>query len=107
MMVKTLQGLGFIVSEAADGQSGIDTYAKLGPFLFIIVDWNLPVSDGISFIKNLRKFPQKSPFKIMMVSSETDVSKMLAALSSGADEYLMKPYNRESVQLKVRMLGLD
>jgi two-component system, chemotaxis family, chemotaxis protein CheY len=101
-----VKGLGFGTEESEDGQAGLDRIAREPPFDVILVDWNMPRLDGIGFLRGVRASPKGSKVRIIMVTGETELSSLRKALEAGADEYLMKPYNREAIQLKLRMLGL-
>lgn len=107
LMVKILQGLGYATVEAKDGREGIESVSKLGPFQLITVDQNMQSLDGLGFLKSNVALAGNVKPKIVMVSGDTELNKIRSALSAGADEYLMKPYSRESVQLKLKMLGLE
>ena len=107
LMAKILIGLGYSNVEAQDGRQGFDSLTKQGPFTIIMLDWNMPIFDGLEFLKSVSPLMGNNKPKIIMVTGETDLTKIRSALSAGADEYLMKPYSRESVQLKLKMLGLE
>jgi len=107
LMVKILQGLGYATVEAKDGREGIESVSKLGPFQLITVDQNMQSLDGLGFLKSNVALAGNVKPKIVMVSGDTELNKIRSALSAGADEYLMKPYSRESVQLKLKMLSLE
>jgi two-component system chemotaxis response regulator CheY len=91
--------------EAADGQAGMDRVKSSPPFDLALVDWNMPVMDGLEMLKKLRA-EGYSDLKVMMVTTEAENDYILRALDAGADEYLMKPFDDEALTEKLAMLGL-
>ena len=102
-----LQQLGYETTEAGDGQQAItllegdDTIPSLA-----LVDWNMPVMNGLEFIRAVRQKPCYSNMKLLVVTSEAEVGQMVEALTAGADEYLMKPFSSEALACKLEMMGL-
>jgi two-component system chemotaxis response regulator CheY len=70
------------------------------------VDWNMPEMNGLEFVQNVRQLPGNESVKIMMITTESDSSNVAAALSSGVNEYIIKPFTKESVSLKLELMGL-
>lgn len=104
---RMLRELGFDVAEAANGREGLRQLdAGLDPAL-VLVDWNMPEMTGIEFVEAVRKPPYTSEAKIVMVTTETEVPQVVRALEAGADEYVMKPFTKESIFEKLQLLGLD
>jgi two-component system chemotaxis response regulator CheY len=103
---RTLRDLGFEVAEAGNGHEGLAQLdAGLVPDLFL-VDWNMPEMSGIEFVTAVREPPYASSARVLMVTTETEIPQMVRALEAGADEYLMKPFTRESLVEKLELLGL-
>jgi two-component system chemotaxis response regulator CheY len=100
-----LEAKGIECFEAADGQAGLDELSKDGPFDIALVDWNMPVMDGLDMLKNLRSGGYDG-VKVMMVTTEAENDFIVRALNAGADEYLMKPFDGEALMEKLAMLGL-
>ena len=104
---RMLRELGLEVTEATDGRDGLSRLeAGLAPSL-ILVDWNMPEMTGIDFVDAVRKPPYQSSAKVVMVTTETEVPQVRRALEAGADEYVMKPFTRESIFEKLQLLGLE
>lgn len=104
---RMLRELGLGVTEATDGRDGLSQMeAGLSPSL-ILVDWNMPEMTGIEFVDAVRKPPYQSSAKVVMVTTETEVPQVRRALEAGADEYVMKPFTRESIYEKLQLLGLE
>jgi two-component system chemotaxis response regulator CheY len=91
--------------EAADGQAGMDKLQSSPPFDLALLDWNMPVMDGLEMLKKLRA-DGFADLKVMMVTTEAENDYILRALDAGADEYLMKPFDDEALTEKLAMLGL-
>jgi two-component system chemotaxis response regulator CheY len=108
LILKRMLGeLGFDVSEAADGRAGLDRIeAGLDPEV-VIVDWNMPGMTGIEFIETVRLPPFSSTARLVMVTSESEVPQVVRALEAGADEYVMKPFTKQSILEKLQLLGIE
>jgi two-component system chemotaxis response regulator CheY len=100
-----LEEKGIECDEAADGQAGIDRLHGEQPFDLALVDWNMPVMNGLDMLKTLRAEGYNG-MKVMMVTTEAENDFILRALDAGADEYLMKPFDDEALTEKLAMLGL-
>jgi two-component system chemotaxis response regulator CheY len=100
-----LEDKGIECEEAADGQAGMDHLKSRPPFDLALVDWNMPVMDGLEMLKKLRA-DGFADLKVMMVTTEAENDYILRALDAGADEYLMKPFDDEALTEKLAMLGL-
>ena len=100
-----LEEKGFECEEAADGQAGMDLLTSQQPFDLALVDWNMPVMNGLEMLKKLRT-DGFAGLKVMMVTTEAENDYILRALDAGADEYLMKPFDDEALNEKLAMLGL-
>lgn len=101
-----LEELGFSVEEAENGQEGLDRCAEQMPDL-IMLDWNMPVMSGIEFIHQLRQWPGGSQPKVVFCTTENDVAHIREAISAGADEYVMKPFDHETLQIKLQLVGFE
>lgn len=100
-----LKELGFLTTEATNGREGLERLES-GPLPdVVLVDWNMPEMDGLTFIKTVRADPRYTGLVILMVTTETETDQMLRALSAGADEYLMKPFQKDALVDKLRLLG--
>jgi len=101
-----LKDLGFEVHEAAHGSEGLDQLATHGAYDIALVDWNMPVMNGLEFIQAVRTNPAYHDMRIMMVTTETEVAQIMKALQAGADEYVMKPFTKGTIAEKVELLGI-
>jgi two-component system chemotaxis response regulator CheY len=101
-----LQEAGLEVVEAADGQAALEQLRRNPDVRLILVDWNMPVLDGLSFIQAVRAQPAYRGVKIVMATSETEAGQVARALAAGADEYLMKPFTKEVLIAKLQMLDV-
>ena len=100
-----LEQRGIECEEAADGQAALDLLHSEKVFDIALVDWNMPVMDGLEMLKHLRA-EGFSGIKVMMVTTEAENDFIVRALDAGADEYLMKPFDAEAMTEKLAMLGL-
>jgi two-component system chemotaxis response regulator CheY len=100
-----LEERGIECAEAVDGQAGLDRLNAGAPFDLALVDWNMPVVDGLEMLKRLRA-EGFSQIKVMMVTTEAENDFITRALDAGADEYLMKPFDDQALNEKLALLGL-
>ena len=100
-----LQEKGVECEEAADGQAGLDRLHGDQIFDLALLDWNMPVMNGLEMLKELRA-EGFNGIKVMIVTTEAENDFILRALEAGADEYLMKPFDDEALKEKLAMLGL-
>ena len=107
ILARMLRDLGFEVTEAGNGKEGLALLADGAHPELILLDWNMPEMTGIQFLDAVRKPPYSSTARVVMVTTETEIPQVLLALGAGADEYLMKPFTRESVVDKLNLLGFE
>jgi two-component system chemotaxis response regulator CheY len=100
-----LEEKGIECAEAGDGQAGMDQLNSGLSFDVALIDWNMPVMNGLEMLKQMRA-EGFSDVKVMMVTTEAENDFILRALDAGADEYLMKPFDDEALTEKLAMLGL-
>jgi two-component system chemotaxis response regulator CheY len=100
-----LEEKGIECAEAGDGQAGMDQLKAGVPFDIALIDWNMPVMNGLDMLKQMRS-DGFADVKVMMVTTEAENDFILRALDAGADEYLMKPFDDEALTEKLAMLGL-
>jgi len=100
-----LEEKGIECEEAADGRAGLSHLHDGDPFDLALVDWNMPIMDGLNMLKELRA-EGFNDMKVMMVTTEAEDDFILRSLDAGADEYLMKPFDDEALTEKLAMLGL-
>lgn len=102
---RIMEDLNFEVSEAEDGKQGLEVYAQEKPEM-ILLDWHMPVMDGLEFLKALRALPGGNAPKVIFCTTETEMSNIVTAMSSGADEYVMKPFDADIIKSKLEQVGL-
>ncbi|MEQ8332894.1 response regulator [Nisaea sp.] len=102
---KILEELRFETSEAEDGQVALDACKAKLPDA-ILLDWNMPVMSGIDFLRELRKLPEGDQPQVIFCTTENDMAHIQEALSAGANEYIMKPFDSEIIETKFSQIGL-
>lgn len=101
-----MRTLDFDVVEAGDGREALDTLNRIGNADVVLVDWNMPVMNGLEFVKAVREDPKFSDMPLLMVTTETEMDQMALALMAGVNEYLMKPFDEEMVRSKLAWIGV-
>ncbi|WP_427789972.1 response regulator [Brevundimonas diminuta] len=102
---RILEDLSFEVTEAGDGAEALDQCQALLPQV-VLLDWQMPVMDGLTFLRRLRELPGGEVPKVVFCSVETRADRIAEALSAGADEYVMKPFDGEILQAKLAEVGV-
>jgi len=100
-----LDKLGFETNEADDGDTALEACEKSMPDA-ILLDWNMPRMDGIDFMRELRQRPGGTTPKILFCTANNELEDVQKAISEGADEYIMKPFDEDIVRLKLEQVGL-
>ncbi len=107
ILSKMMKGIGCDVVEADNGSTALSVLDENKDCQVALVDWNMPVMNGYELIQNIRKDNSYDELKIMMVTTETEMEQVVKALEAGANEYVMKPFTKEIVIDKFKILGVD
>lgn len=102
---KILEDLSFTCSEAENGKLAVDECEKGMPDA-ILLDWNMPVMSGIEFLRHLRQMEGGKTPRVVFCTTESDLAHIQEALTHGADEYIMKPFDSEIIQTKFTQVGV-
>jgi len=102
---RIVKELGFETIEAVNGQEALDK-CRLELPNAVLLDWAMPVMDGFEFLKELRKLPDGNEPTVVFCTSVRDINKIVDALSAGADEYIMKPFDSDIIESKFALAGL-
>ncbi len=102
-----LEGLAFSVVEAADGQEAL-TYCRTNRPDVILLDWNMPVMSGMEFLTafNDLDYGDEERPRVVFCTTENSIDHIRAAIEAGADEYVMKPFDRETLEGKLQLVGV-
>jgi len=107
ILSRTLRELGYDVREAANGKEALELMAKeKSTVKLVLSDWNMPEINGLELLKRLRQDPDLSTLVVVMVTTETELDQMSAALEAGANEYVMKPFTKEILLEKLQLVGI-
>ena len=102
---RILETLDFEILEATDGQEALDACLAEMPDA-ILLDWNMPVMDGIDFLRSLRVSAGGDAPVVVFCTTENDMSHIVEAMKAGANEYIMKPFDKEIIEAKFAQVGL-
>ena len=99
-----LETLEFEVEEAGDGREALSRCEAKMPDV-VLLDWNMPVMSGMEFLRALRQGDNAQP-KVVFCTTENDIAHIRAAIDAGADEYVMKPFDRDTLHSKLQIVGV-
>lgn len=102
---RILEQFGFRIVEAVDGQEAMAVCEQEMPDA-ILLDWNMPVKSGIDFLRELRQRPGGDAPVVVFCTTENDMDHIREAIEAGANEYIMKPFDREILEAKFQQVGL-
>jgi two-component system chemotaxis response regulator CheY len=102
---RMLREVGCDVLEAGNGREALDVVRESGLPQLMLVDWNMPEMNGLELVRKMRGDLGQRDVPIMMVTTEIETSQVVRALAAGANEYLMKPFTRDGLLEKLRILG--
>jgi two-component system chemotaxis response regulator CheY len=102
---RIVEELGFSCDEAEDGQKACEACERSMPDA-ILLDWNMPVMSGIEFLEKLRLMPGGTAPKVVFCTTENDMSHIQRAMTAGANEYIMKPFDGDIIKSKFIQIGL-
>jgi two-component system chemotaxis response regulator CheY len=102
---RILEGLDFQIIEAEDGGQALEICKRALPDA-ILLDWNMPVMDGYEVLGNLRRMPGGDQPKVVFCTTETSIDHISRAIDGGANEYIMKPFDKGIVSAKFAEVGL-
>jgi two-component system chemotaxis response regulator CheY len=101
--------LSFQTEAAGDGREGLNKLINndpRDPFAVALVDWEMPVMNGLELVQTVRRNREFNSLKLMMVTTQNALENVTAALQAGADDYLMKPVTKELLEEKLQILGM-
>src|ERR1700759_4391571 len=102
---RILEDLHFATAEAEDGIAALASCRQKMPQL-ILLDWNMPNMNGIEFLKTLRREREGQRPIVVFCTTENDLAHITEALTAGANEYIMKPFDRGIIEAKLAEVGL-
>jgi two-component system chemotaxis response regulator CheY len=102
---RVLEDIGFEIAEAGDGMEALAWCRAAMPDA-VLLDWNMPVMDGLEFLRQLRTEPGGGEPVVVFCTAENGVDRIRMALDAGADEYIMKPFDGEIIAAKFAEAGL-
>jgi two-component system, chemotaxis family, chemotaxis protein CheY len=102
---RIVEAMGFQVIEAEDGSVALEACKQAFPDA-VLLDWNMPVMDGLEFLIQLRRMPGGDAPIVVFCTTENGIDHIARALEAGANEYIMKPFDKDIVADKFREVGL-
>jgi two-component system chemotaxis response regulator CheY len=102
---RILEEMNFQIIEAEDGEKALEICKRELPDA-VLLDWNMPVMDGYEFLRSLRQLPDGDLPKVVFCTTENGMDHIARALDAGANEYIMKPFDKDIVAAKFQEVGL-
>ncbi|MAT16675.1 MAG: response regulator [Planctomyces sp.] len=103
---KIVSGMELEALEAENGADALEV-VKANPDLdVVLLDWNMPVMDGLTFLKELRSMSIPKQPIVVMCTTENEMERIVEAMQNGADEYIMKPFTEEIIREKLEETGI-
>jgi two-component system, chemotaxis family, chemotaxis protein CheY len=100
-----LEATGFACTEAENGRTALDQCETALPEC-ILLDWNMPVMNGLDFVRALRQMPDGQKPVVVFCTKENDMQHIREAMDAGANEYIMKPFDADVIRSKLEQLGI-
>lgn len=107
ILSQILKEVGFDVIDASNGVVALEVLKESGKVDLALVDWNMPEMNGYEFVIEVRKDSSYDDMRLMMVTTETEMSQVIKALEAGANEYVMKPFTKEMIVEKLALMGMS
>ena len=105
LLGRLLGELGFTVTEAGNGREGLESLREQGAPDVVLVDWNMPEMSGFEFVQTVRANRDWDAVRLIMVTTETEMTRVVKALGAGLDAYVMKPFTKEAVVEQLERIG--
>src|SRR5260370_40097056 len=106
ILCEYLRKMNIQVVEAADGREALERLKEMSPPDLVLVDWNMPVMSGIDFIRAVREQHIYDPLPLIMVTTNSEIDYVGAAMNAGANGYIQKPCTLDALKEKLGLLGL-
>ena len=104
---RVLEEIGYEVCDASNGREALQVMdEKKSAVKLVLADWNMPEMNGLDLVKELRRNPDWASLKVVMVTTEAELSHMTSALAAGANEYVMKPFTKDILKEKLELIGV-
>jgi two-component system chemotaxis response regulator CheY len=103
---RLVTAMGFEVLEAEDGQQALDVSREHQDIDVVLLDWNMPVMDGLTFLKALREDTRERQPVVVMCTDALSMSRIVETMQAGANEYIMKPFTEDIVREKLQETGV-
>lgn len=96
---RILEDMDFIIDEAEDGQEAFEKCQREMPDV-IMLDWQMPIMNGIEFLKSLRGYNGGDAPKIVFCTTERDIGQIALARKAGANDHMLKPFDQKMLEDK-------
>ena len=107
ILSKFLRELGFEIREAENGKDALALIEReKRDITLVLADWNMPVMNGLELLEEVRRNPELASMVVIMVTTETELDKIVTALDAGANEYVMKPFTKDILLDKLHLAGV-
>jgi len=101
---RIMEGFGYAVAEAENGEEALGKCRAAMPGV-ILLDWNMPVMSGIEFLAALRGLDAASQAKVVFCTTVSDEAAVRSGIEAGADSYVLKPFNEQTLRIALERVG--
>ena len=106
ILCQYLRKMSMEVVEAANGREGLERLREMATPDLVLVDWNMPVMDGVDFIRAVRRIRTYDALPLIMITTNSEVENLATALDAGANDYIQKPCTLDMLREKLDRLGI-
>jgi two-component system chemotaxis response regulator CheY len=106
ILCEYLRKMDIQVAEAADGREALERLKEMPRPDLVLVDWNMPVMNGIDFIRAVRELHVYDPLPLIMITTNSEYEHLGEAMEAGANEYIQKPCTFDALREKIEQFGL-
>lgn len=104
IITTTLQSIGFSDIDDADDGATAKPMLEAGEYDFLITDWNMPIMEGIDLLKSVRADLRLKDLPVLMLTAEAKPQQIVTAAKAGVNDYLIKPFNKETLEKKIEKI---
>ncbi len=103
LLENILENLNYLVLSAADGQEAWETLENCSEIQIVILDWEMPVLDGLEICRRLKRKEWVRPIYVIMLTGRDTTEDIVEGLDAGADDYITKPFDENELRSRINV----